>query len=88
MNTSTPNGLILDFDGVFTDNSVLTDSIGKEIIKTSKYDSLALKSFSSKFPLFPILVISSETNPCVAKRCKKLKLDFFDSVQDLSLIHI
>ena len=72
MNNSIPHGLILDFDGVFTDNSVLTDSSGNEIIKTSKYDSLALKSFSSKFPLFPILVISSETNPCIAKDVKNL----------------
>lgn len=82
MQSSLPSGLILDFDGVFTDNSLLTDSLGNEIIKTSKYDSLALKRFSSKFPLFPIVVISSETNKCVAKRCEKLKLEFFHSVED------
>ena len=74
MKLSKPEGLILDFDGVFTDNSVYTDSFGNEIIKTSKYDSLSLKNFHERFPAFPIIVISSETNNNVAKRCKKLKL--------------
>ena len=82
MKLSKPEGLILDFDGVFTDNSVYTDSSGKEIVKTSKYDSLALKNFHTNFPLFPIIVISSETNETVAKRCSKLKLKFYNSVED------
>lgn len=82
MELSKPQGLILDFDGVFTDNSVYTDSFGNEINKTSKYDSLSLKNFHERFPTFPIIVISSETNNNVAKRCKKLKLNFFNSVED------
>ena len=55
MPTSKPSGLILDFDGVFTDNSVLTDSLGREIIKTSKYDSLALKFSVHNFHYFQYL---------------------------------
>ncbi len=82
MNNLKPSGLILDFDGVFTDNFLLTDSHGNELIRTSKYDSLALKDFKSRFPLFPITVISSETNNCVIKRCQKLKINLYHSVED------
>ena len=77
-----PHGLILDFDGVFTDNTVYTDSFGNELIKTSKYDSLSLKLFKSEFSSFPIVVISSESNNCVKKRCEKLGLNLYFSVDD------
>ena len=69
--------LFLDFDGVFTDNKVLTDSNGKEALLSSKFDSLAIKEFRDKYKDFPIFVITSEENKSVFKRCKKLKLDVF-----------
>ena len=77
-----PEGLILDFDGVFTDNNVYTDTNGIELIKTSKYDSLALSKFRNEFPTFPIVVISSEENECVRQRCKKLKLQIFHEINN------
>jgi len=69
--------IVLDFDGVLTDNLVETDSKGVETVKTSKSDSLALSNFRKKFPDIPFIVLSSEKNNSVLKRCKKLNLECF-----------
>ena len=45
-----PKALILDFDGVFTDNKVLTNSEGIESVNCSKLDSLALSNFRDSNP--------------------------------------
>ena len=66
--------IVLDFDGVLTDNFVETDSKGIETVKTSKSDSLALSNFRIKFPDIPFIVLSSEKNNSVLKRCQKLNL--------------
>jgi len=68
-------GIILDFDGVLSDNRVYTSSSGDELVSCSKYDSLALSVFRQSFPHIPIVVITSEVNPSVALRCKKLRLE-------------
>jgi len=75
MNLSFVRLLIFDFDGVFTDNLVYTDSSGNELISCSKTDSLAISNFKKKFPNVPIIVLSSELNSCVSRRCSKLGLD-------------
>ena len=76
-----PKALILDFDGVFTDNKVLTNSEGIESVNCSKLDSLALSNFRDSNPFFKIVVISSEGNESISYRCKKLKLDLIKSVK-------
>ena len=68
--------VITDFDGVWTDNKVFTDSKGNEFISCSKEDSLGLKRFKSDFPIVPIYVVSSESNNSVKKRCKKLDINY------------
>ena len=77
-----PKGLILDFDGVFTDNKVSTDSNGNESIKSSKHDSLAISRFKNHFPNFLIVVISSEKNKSIFHRCNKLKINLIQGVQN------
>lgn len=62
-----------DFDGVWTDNKVYTDSNGIESVVCSKEDSLGLDYFREKTGL-PVIVISKEQNVCVRHRCDKLKL--------------
>lgn len=59
-----------DFDGVFTDNRVLVTEGGKEAVFCWRGDGLGLTMIKSK-GLCP-LVISSEINPIVTLRCKKL----------------
>ncbi len=74
--------LITDFDGVWTDNKVYTDTNGNELISCSKEDSLGLKRFKDEYPQISIYVVSSESNNVVKKRCQKLNLNFRTSVQN------
>ena len=67
-----------DFDGVWTDNKVYTDTCGNESVRSCKYDSLGLKLFRAKYEI-PIVIISSETNQCVQMRCEKLGIPLIDS---------
>jgi 3-deoxy-D-manno-octulosonate 8-phosphate phosphatase (KDO 8-P phosphatase) len=64
-----------DFDGVFTNNLVLVLQDGTEGVFCNRSDGLGLKALRDKGVTF--LVISTEVNPVVAARCKKLNLVFF-----------
>ena len=70
-----------DFDGVWTDNKIYTDSVGNEILCFSKEDSLGLNYFKVKIEI-PILIISKERNIIVEERCKKLQLQVLTSIDD------
>jgi N-acylneuraminate cytidylyltransferase len=73
--------IITDFDGVWTDNKVLTFADSSEAVYSSKLDSLGLDWFRSISNL-PILVVSKERHPILASRCAKLKLDVLPCVDD------
>ena len=79
-NLNNIQGVIFDFDGVFTDNFVYTSEDGIEFVKCSKLDGIGL-SFLDKLNI-PAVVISSETNPVVSKRCEKLKINVIQGVYD------
>lgn len=70
---STIEAIVLDFDGVFTDNRVHLSQTGEETVVCSRGDGLALGRFRKNFG-GKILVLSTETNPVVLKRCEKLGL--------------
>ena len=61
-----------DFDGVFTDNMVYVHEDGSEIVRCSRSDGLGLR----KLELIGInfVIISTEKNPVVSTRSKKLKI--------------
>lgn len=65
--------LVLDFDGVFTDNRVYVSGSGEESVCCSRADSLGLSCL--KKAGLPMLVLSTETHPVVAQRCRKLGLE-------------
>ncbi|MCQ9200637.1 MAG: acylneuraminate cytidylyltransferase [Prochlorococcus marinus CUG1437] len=69
--------LVLDFDGVFTDNLVLTDINGQECVLCSKYDSTGL-SILRKLDC-KLFVITSEMNQSVAKRLQKLNIKYIQT---------
>lgn len=72
--------LVLDFDGVFTDNHVLVFEDGKEAVFCSRSDGWGL---SELFRLgLPILVLSTEKNAIVAVRCRKLGIECLQGVDD------
>ena len=74
--------VIMDFDGVFTDNKVITSSNGEEFILCSKADSLYLNIFKKRYNNINLLVISSENNSCVKHRLDKLGIEYLIDVKE------
>lgn len=72
--------LVCDFDGVFTDNRVVTDQEGLESVVCSRGDGMGLEMLRKTG--LPIFVLSKEVNPVVAARCRKLKLEHLQGVND------
>ena len=70
--------LVMDFDGVLTDDTVSVDQDGRESVRCSRGDGLGLEALR-KLGL-PMLVLSKEQNPVVAARCKKLQLRYEQGV--------
>jgi len=64
--------IVFDFDGVFTDNRVLTMQDGSEGVFCNRGDGWGI-SLLKKAGL-ELVVISTEKNPVVKARCKKLGL--------------
>ena len=72
--------VVLDFDGVLTDNRVWTDQDGREMVASNRSDSLGLGLLRSAG--VQVQVISKEVNPVVAARCKKIKVPCLQGVDD------
>jgi 3-deoxy-D-manno-octulosonate 8-phosphate phosphatase KdsC-like HAD superfamily phosphatase len=72
--------LVLDFDGVLTDNRVLVDENGKEAAFCHRGDGYGI-GLLKKMGL-PVLVLSTEPNPIVVHRCKKLAVSFIHRCTD------
>lgn len=65
--------IILDFDGVLTNNTVYVSEHGVESVSCSRSDGPGVKILRSTG--LQLLVLSTETNPVVARRCSKLSLE-------------
>lgn len=72
--------LVLDFDGVFTDNRVIVSDDGREAVVVHRGDGMGLARLRRLG--LPILVLSSETNPVVQTRCHKLQLACISGAED------
>lgn len=64
--------LVLDFDGVLTDNRVVVHQDGTESVTCDRGDGLGIERLLAAG--VEIVVLSKETNPVVAARCRKLAL--------------
>ncbi|MDO8486445.1 MAG: HAD hydrolase family protein [Candidatus Staskawiczbacteria bacterium] len=64
--------LVLDFDGVMTDNKVLVSEDGKEAVFCNRSDGLGIGMLIKKG--VEIIVISKEKNKVVQARCDKLEI--------------
>ena len=73
--------LVMDFDGVLTDNRVWVDEAGRERVAGNRSDSLGLSILKQKTTVHPV-VISQETNPVVTARCKKMNVEVFQGIKD------
>ena len=72
--------LLMDFDGVLSDDLVLTDQDGRESVRCSRSDGFGLSLLRENTDI-QAAVLSREENPVVSARCRKLKLDVFQGVQ-------
>ena len=72
--------VVLDFDGVLTDNRVWVDETGREMIAAYRSDSIGLNQLRQAG--VDALVLSTEVNPVVAARCRKMKLPVVQGVED------
>ncbi len=65
--------IVSDFDGVFTDNRVWTDQHGKESVAGSRSDGLRIRELREQG--IEVVILSSEENPVVVARAKKLGIE-------------
>jgi N-acylneuraminate cytidylyltransferase len=72
--------LVFDFDGVFTDNRVLVWEDGQEGAVCSRSDGWGLARLKDLG--VPMMVLSTERNPIVAARCRKLGLECVHDVAE------
>ena len=72
--------VIFDFDGVFTDNFVWVSQDGKESVRCCRSDGLGLHLLRDAG--IPHLVLSTETNPVVSARCKKMGIRCIQGCSD------
>jgi YrbI family 3-deoxy-D-manno-octulosonate 8-phosphate phosphatase len=76
-----PIGLVvLDFDGVMTDNTVLVDQDGREAVLANRGDGWGIARLTEAH--VPVAVLSTEMNPVVAARCAKLGIPFMQGVPE------
>jgi YrbI family 3-deoxy-D-manno-octulosonate 8-phosphate phosphatase len=78
--------IIFDFDGVFTDNAVILSEKGEESVRCSRADGLGINMLKRHIKNNKIqsklLVLSTEINPVVSKRCEKLGLDYVQGLDN------
>jgi len=65
--------IICDFDGVVTNNLVLTDENGKETVSASRSDSMHIKRLRELG--VEVMILSSEPNSVVKARAKKMGVE-------------
>lgn len=69
-----------DFDGVFTDNTVYVFEDGREAVRCTRSDGIGLSKLKD-LGLVPV-IISTETNPVVEARSRKLAIQCVHSCND------
>jgi N-acylneuraminate cytidylyltransferase len=72
--------LVLDFDGVLTDNTVTVTSGGVESVTCWRGDGIGTAALIAAG--IPVLVLSKERDPVVRVRCDKLGLECHQGVDD------
>lgn len=76
--------IAFDFDGVFTDNKVIFSEKGIESVTCYRSDGIGLSRLKELG--IKLVILSSETNPVVSLRSKKLKIQCFQSLNDKSKV--
>lgn len=74
------DAVVLDFDGTLTDDTVLVDQDGREAVTVHRGDGLAVAALRRAG--IDILILSTERNPVVAARARKLEVPAQHGVVD------
>ncbi|MFJ8546542.1 cytidylyltransferase domain-containing protein [Streptomyces sp. NPDC093586] len=79
------DAVVLDFDGTQTDDRVLIDSDGREFVSVHRGDGLGIAALRRSG--LRMLILSTEANPVVAARARKLRLPVLHGIdrKDLAL---
>ncbi|WP_053851977.1 N-acylneuraminate cytidylyltransferase [Streptomyces sp. NRRL B-24085] len=79
------DAVVLDFDGTQTDDRVLIDADGKEFVSVHRGDGLGIAALRKSG--LKMLILSTEQNPVVAARARKLQIPVLHGVdrKDLAL---
>ncbi|KOG65615.1 transferase [Streptomyces griseoflavus] len=79
------DAVVLDFDGTQTDDRVLVDSDGREMVAVHRGDGLGIAALRKAE--LKLLILSTEVHPVVAARAKKLRLPVLHGIdrKDLAL---
>ncbi|CCK27897.1 transferase [Streptomyces davaonensis JCM 4913] len=79
------DAVVLDFDGTQTDDRVLIDADGKEVVSVHRGDGLGIAALRKSG--LKMLILSTEQNPVVAARARKLQLPVLHGIdrKDLAL---
>ncbi|MGD8262573.1 MAG: hypothetical protein PVJ22_09455, partial [Desulfobacterales bacterium] len=69
-----------DFDGVFTDNMVYVFEDGSEAVRCFRSDGIGLQKLTRMG--IETVIISTESNPVVSARARKLKIQCVQDCED------
>lgn len=72
--------ILFDFDGVLTDNRVWVNQDGSESVCCNRADGLGFSLLQEAG--IQCMIVSTETNPVVAERARKLGVPIIQSVAD------
>lgn len=67
------SAVVFDFDGVLTDDRVVTSQNGSEAVFCTRADGMGIRHLREAG--IPVLILSSEENPVVRARAAKLKVE-------------
>ncbi|MBF0358968.1 MAG: acylneuraminate cytidylyltransferase [Magnetococcales bacterium] len=72
--------VVFDFDGVMSDNAVMVLEDGREAVRCHRGDGLGIAQIKKRG--VNMMVLSTEKNPVVAARCKKLGIPCHQGIGD------
>lgn len=72
--------IALDFDGVFTDNTVYLDETGREQVRCHRGDGMGLERLRQHG--YELVIVTKEKNQVAGARAKKLMIPIFFGVED------
>ncbi len=75
-----PELIAFDFDGVLTDNRVWIGEDGTESVACNRADGLGFRMLREAG--IPCVVLSTERNPVVTRRCEKLGIECRQGLKD------